>query len=350
MSDYLRGRGSQIKPLNRFLKAGVVAEHIEGLDEPLVVSPKTQVFIENPKKIVNRVDSPDLHFGWSMNPYQGCEHGCVYCYARNTHEYYGFSAGLDFESRIIAKPDAPRLLEQQLLQSNWHASPIMLSGNTDCYQPLEREMKITRNMLEVLVRYRHPVGIVTKNSLILRDIDLLRELAALRLVGVFISVTTLDEGLRRVMEPRTASAAKRLDTVRQLNEAGIPTGVFMAPVIPGLNHHEIPSLIEKAAEHCAPDVAYSVVRLNGQVEKIFKDWLEKNFPDRFNKVWSGIRELHGGSVGDSRFGRRMKGEGQISEVIRQLYRASKRKYMAGRHMPNLDLTKFRRHGNLMLFD
>lgn len=350
MGDYLKGRGSQIKPLNRFLKAGVVAEHVEGLDEPLDVSPKTLVYTENPRKIVNRVDSPDLHFGWSMNPYQGCEHGCVYCYARNTHEYYGFSAGLDFESRIIAKPDAPRLLEQQLLQSNWHSSPIMLSGNTDCYQPLEREMKITRGMLEVLVRYRHPVGIVTKNSLILRDIDLLRELAALRLVGVFISITTLDEGLRRVMEPRTASAAKRLDTVRQLNEAGIPTGVFMAPIIPGLNHHEIPSLIEKAAEHGAPDVAYTVVRLNGQVEKIFKDWLEKNFPDRFNKVWNGIQELHGGSVGDSRFGRRMKGEGQISEAIRQLYRASKRKYMAGRHMPNFDLTKFRRHGNLMLFD
>jgi DNA repair photolyase len=226
----------------------------------------------------------------------------------------------------------------------------MLSGNTDCYQPLEREMKITQAMLEVLLRYRHPVGIVTKNSLILRDIDLLKELAALRLVGVFITITTLDEDLRRVMEPRTASSAKRFETVKQLNEAGIPTGVFMAPIIPGLNHHEIPALIEKAAEHGAPGVAYTVVRLNGQVEKIFKDWLEKNFPDRFNKVWNQIEELHGGTVGDTQFGRRMKGEGQVSEMIRQLYRASKKKHLTGRHMPNLDLTKFRRQGNLMLFD
>ncbi len=350
MADYLKGRGSQIKPLNRFLKAGVVAEHVEGLDEPLIVSPKTQVFTENPRKIINRVESPDLHFGLSMNPYQGCEHGCVYCYARNTHEYYGFSAGLDFESRIIAKPDAPRLLEQQLLQSNWHPTPIMLSGNTDCYQPLEREMKLTRGMLEVLVRYRHPVGIITKNSLILRDTDLLQELASQKLVGVFISVTTLDEELRRTMEPRTASAIKRLETVEQLNKSGVPTGVFMAPIIPGLNHHEIPSLIKAAADHGARDAAYTVVRLNGQVEQIFKDWLEKNFPDRFNKVWNQIRELHGGSVNDSQFGRRMKGEGPVSEAIRQLYRTARKKYLSGSHMPDFDLTKFRRRGNLMLFD
>ncbi|MGE0770485.1 MAG: PA0069 family radical SAM protein [Cyclobacteriaceae bacterium] len=347
--SYFKGRGAQIKTENRFLKNQYSTQHIEGLDEPLLANPQTQIFREQPKKIVNKVNSPDLHFGFSMNPYQGCEHGCVYCYARNTHEYYGFSAGLDFESKIIVKENAPALLEKHLMQSDWQAVPIMLSGNTDCYQPQERKFEITRKMLEVLVRYRHPVGMITKNSLILRDLDLLKELAENQLVHVMISITTLDESLRRMMEPRTTSAIKRLQTVEQLAKAGVPTGVMNAPIIPGLNHHEIPEVVKAAADHGASTIAMTVVRLNGSIGKIFEDWLRKNFPDRFEKVWNQISDLHGGSVNDSQFGRRMAGEGNIASAIHQLFNASRRKHFGDRRMPALDLTKFRKGGNLTLF-
>jgi DNA repair photolyase len=200
--SYFKGRGAQIKTENRFLKSQYVTDHIEGLDEPLIESPTTQIFFETPKKIVNKVDSPDLSMMYSMNPYQGCEHGCIYCYARNTHEYYGFSAGLDFESKIMVKKNAAALLEKHLLNKNWNAVPIMLSGNTDCYQPQEKKFEITRKILKVFATYRHPVGIITKNSLILRDLDLLKDLASDNLVHVYISITTLDESLRRILEPR----------------------------------------------------------------------------------------------------------------------------------------------------
>lgn len=347
--EYIKGRGAQIKPANRFLRASLVAEHPEGLDEGDLSQPHTQVFEETPRKIINKVDSPDLGMDYSMNPYQGCEHGCVYCYARNTHEYYGFSAGLDFETRIIAKTNAAAVLEKQLLDPSWKVSPIMLSGNTDCYQPLERRLKLTRRMLEVLSRFRHPVGIITKNSLITRDIDILKELASERLVSVMISITTLDEDLRRAMEPRTSTAGKRYETVQQLASAGIPVGIMTAPIIPGLNHHELPELIRLGAEHGALTVGMTVVRLNGSIARIFEDWLRKNFPDRFNKVWNQISSLHGGTVGDSRFGRRMTGEGQVADIIYQLYKTSKHKYFHGRKMPAMDLTRFRRGGNLSLF-
>src|SRR5690606_9096912 len=230
------------------LKAQYVTEHVEGLDEPLLSSPATQVFHETPKQIVNKVTSPDLGMMYSMNPYQGCEHGCIYCYARNSHAYWGWSAGLDFESKIIVKENAPALLEKFLLHPKWEAVPISLSGNTDCYQPLERKYEITRNILKVLARYRHPVGIISKNSLILRDLDLLKDLATDNLVNVYISITTLNEDLRRVMEPRTASGLKRLKTVEALASAGIPVGIMNAPVIPGLNHHEIPDILKAAAD------------------------------------------------------------------------------------------------------
>ncbi len=347
--SYFKGRGAQIKPENKFLSNRYVIEHIEGLDEVLLESPTTQIFIEHPKKIINKVTSPDLGMGFSMNPYQGCEHGCIYCYARNTHEYYGFSAGLDFESKIIVKENAPGVLERQLLHQKWHAAPIMLSGNTDCYQPQERKHELTRKMLQVLARYRHPVGIITKNSLIMRDIDVLQELAANNLVHVMISITTLNEDLRRVMEPRTASAIKRLETMDALAKANIPVGVMNAPIIPGLNDHEIPKIIKAAADHGALKAGMTVVRLNGSIAKIFEDWLRKNFPDRFDKIWSQICSLHGGSVNDSVFGRRMAGDGHIADAIHQLFRASKKKYLADREMPPYDLTKFLRQGNLSLF-
>lgn len=346
---YLSGRGSQIKTGNRFLKAEFVTDHLEGIDEDARENPLTQVFYETPKKIINKVDSPDLRMDYSMNPYQGCEHGCIYCYARNTHEYYGYSAGLDFESKIIVKSNAAEILEKQLLAPSWKVSPIMLSGNTDCYQPLERRLELTRKLLTVLQRFRHPVGIITKNSLITRDIDILKELAKEKLVSVMISITTLDEALRRIMEPRTATAMKRMQTIEQLSVAGIPVGVMNAPVIPGLNQHEIPEILRLAAERGALTAGMTVVRLNGSVAKSFEDWLRKNFPDRFSKVWSQIAALHGGQVGDAQFGRRMAGEGNIADIIHQLFRHAKRKYFQDRKMPALDITRFHQGGNLSLF-
>lgn len=347
--SYFKGRGAQIKTENKYLKAQYSTDHIEGLDEELLETPQTQIFQETPKKIVNKVNSPDLGFGYSMNPYQGCEHGCIYCYARNTHEYYGFSAGLDFETKIIIKQNAPQLLEKHILQPNWQAVPIMLSGNTDCYQPQEKKFQITRKMLQVLAKYRHPVGVITKNALIQRDIDILQDLAQDRLVNVMISITTLDERLRRVMEPRTASGLKRLQTVETLSKAGIPVGIMNAPIIPGLNHHEIPEILKRAAEHGALTCGMTVVRLNGSIGKIFEDWLRKNFPDRFDKVWNQICDLHGGNVNDSVYGRRMSGEGNIASTIHQLYRFARNKYFAGKSFPPMNLTQFRKGGNLNLF-
>ncbi len=347
--EYFKGRGAQIKTENKFLKSHYVTQHIEGLDEPLLEAPTTQIFFENSKKIVNKINSPDLHGMYSMNPYQGCEHGCIYCYARNSNEYYGFSAGLDFESKIIVKKNAATLLEKHLLTPSWQAVPIMLSGNTDCYQPQERKFGITRKMLQVLAHYRHPVGIISKNSLITRDLDVLQDLAKDNLVQVMISITTLNEELRRAMEPRTVSGAKRLKVVEELSKANIPVGIMNAPLIPGLNHHEIPQILKAAADHGALTAGMTIVRLNGSIGKIFEDWLRKNFPDRFEKVWNQISSLHGGTVNDSQFGRRMTGEGPIATSIQQLFRTSKKKYFAGRQMPAYDLTKFRKGGNLSLF-
>jgi DNA repair photolyase len=347
--DYFKGRGAQVKTGNRFLKAEYVTDHLEGLDEPLLEAPQTQVFYEQPKNIVNKVTSPDLGMMYSMNPYQGCEHGCIYCYARNSHEYWGFSAGLDFESKIIVKQNAPQLLEKFLMNPNWQAVPISVSGNTDCYQPLEKKFEITRNILKVFAKYRHPLGMITKNGLITRDIDLLSDLASENLVHVYISITTLNEDLRRQMEPRTASGIKRLKTVEALAKAGVPVGVMNAPIIPGLNHHEIPAILKAAADHGAASAGMTVVRLNGSIGKIFEDWLRKNFPDRFDKVWNQVCSLHGGNVNDSQFGRRMSGEGNIAEMIHQLFTVSKKKFLAGRSMPPIDLTKFRKGGNLSLF-
>jgi len=347
--QYFKGRGSQFKTANRFLKAKVVEEHIEGLDEPLQTSPTTQVFYETPKKVVNKITSPDLGMMYSVNPYQGCEHGCIYCYARNTHEYYGFSAGLDFESKIMVKKNAPQLVEKFILHPSWQPVPISLSGNTDCYQPLERETQITRNILKVFAQYRHPVGIITKNSLVLRDLDLLKDLAKDNLVHVYTSITTLDEDLRRVMEPRTASAIKRLKVVEELSKAGVPVGIMNAPIIPGLNNHEIPAIIKAAADHGALTAGMTVVRLNGAIGKLFEDWIRKNFPDRFEKVWNQICSMHGGNVNDTEFGRRMHGAGNHAESIQQLFRASKKKYLSGRTMPPYALTQFRKGGNLTLF-
>ncbi|MBA3972280.1 MAG: PA0069 family radical SAM protein [Bacteroidetes bacterium] len=346
VTAYFNGRGAQLNTSNKFLKNRYVEEHDEMLDEPLLSDSKTQILYEHPKKIINSVKSPDLRAMYSMNPYQGCEHGCIYCYARNTHEYWGYSAGLDFERKIIAKPNAPKLMQKQFMNKNWVVAPIMFSGNTDCYQPIERKLKITRQMLEVLLKFRHPAGMITKNNLILRDIDILQELAKLNLVHVMVSITTLREELRLKMEPRTVTAKNRLKVIETLTKAGIPTGVMTAPIIPGLNSDEIPDLIKAAADHGADCAGYTIVRLNGSIGEIFKDWIHKNFPDRAEKVLHHIADAHGGTLNDSRFGTRMRGEGNLTQSIRQMFNMAVKKHLAGRDRQHYDLTLFRRPGEV----
>ena len=337
---YFKGRGSQINTHNRFFKQQYVQEHIEGIDIPFLQNEKTEIIFTHPKTIINKVNSPDLGMMYSMNPYQGCEHGCIYCYARNAHEYWGYSAGLDFERKIIVKENAAELLAKELSNPKWVPDPIMLSGNTDCYQPLEKKFGLTRKMLEVLLKFRHPVGIISKNQLIRRDLDILRELAKLKLVHVMISITGLDESLRMKMEPRTATYKQRLETVRALANAGIPVGVMTAPIIPGLNSHEIPEVIKAAAEAGARTAGYTIVRLNGAIGEIFKDWLYKNFPDRADKVWHHIERVHGGQVNDSRFGTRMRGEGAMAESINKLHKMAREKYLPEDDGFEYDLTLF----------
>jgi DNA repair photolyase len=350
MDDYLKGRGAQINTKNPFLSRELVQEQIEGLDEPLrkekVVS---QFFYDHAKKIVNTIDSPDLSYSYSINAYQGCEHGCAYCYARNSHTYWGFSAGLDFETKIMVKKNAPQLLEKHFQKKSWKPEPIMLSGNTDCYQPVEQKMELTRKLLKVFLKYGNPVGIVTKNDLILRDLDVLEELATKNLVRVVVSITTLDEKLRRVMEPRTATSTNRLKVIEKLSAKNVPVGVLVAPIIPGLNNHEIPRIVQATGSAGALMAGYTVVRLNGDIALLFRNWLEKNFPDRVQKVWSQIEQLHGGKVNDSMWGRRMKGEGVLADSIRQIFKASLKKHMPGRRFPEYDLSHFSPSGSLRLF-
>ena len=329
---YFKGRGAQYNPANKFLKNKYVTEHPEGLDEPFLENTSTEYFTENPKKIINPVESPDLGLSYSLNPYQGCEHGCIYCYARNTHTYWGYGAGLDFERKIIIKENAPEVLAQQLENPRWEVRPIMLAGNTDCYQPIEQKKQLTRRMLQVLLQYRHPVSIITKNSLILRDLDILQKLNELDLVHVNISVTTLNENLRQKLEPRTATAKKCLEVIQKISAGGIPVNVMVAPIIPGLTDHEIPAIIKQAALNGASGAAYTIVRLNGAIGEIFRDWVFKNYPDRANKVLAQISACHGGQLNDSVYGRRMTGDGNFAEAIGNLFRISKQHFLGGRVM------------------
>lgn len=347
--NVFKGRGAQIDLRNRFEKSFLDSESLDGIDEHESIVPKTKTFFETPVSIISSNNSPDLPWRYSINPYQGCEHGCVYCYARNSHEYWGFNAGLDFESKIVVKEKAAELLEKEFLKKTWRPSTIMLSGNTDCYQPLEKRFGITRKLLEVFLKYQNPVGIITKNSLIKKDLDILSKLAKNRLVHVAISMTSLNEELRRSMEPRTASSISRLDTIKTLSEQGIPVMVMVAPIVPGLNDHEIPEIIRRSSEVGALKAAYTTVRLNGQVGHVFKDWLYRNYPMRAKKVWSQIESLHDGNVNDSQWGRRMKGDGVFSHAIKKVFEMSVKKYMKNKIMPPMNVSKFRKMGNYNLF-
>jgi DNA repair photolyase len=318
--NYLKGRGAQFNPHNRFQENSYVKEHEEGIDDWEVENEKTTFIFGTSKSIVNKVASPDVGMAYSLNPYQGCEHGCTYCYARNAHEYWGFSAGLDFERKIIVKKDAPELFKKFLERKGWDACTISLSGNTDCYQPAERQFKITRQLLEIALAYKQPIGMITKNALILRDIDILQEMAKLHLCTVFLSINSLNEKLRSKMEPRTTTAKQRLKVVEELSKAGVPTGVMVAPLIPGLSDHEIPAILKTIAGCGAERAGYTVVRLNGAIGPIFENWLRSNYPDRFDKVWHMIQSCHGGNVNDSRFGERMKGDGNIAKLINDTFK------------------------------
>ncbi len=351
----LKGRGAQLNVPNRFFELSHEQRddflefcHKEG-EQP--DKNKTLYLPVFPKTIVNKVTSPDVGMMYSMNPYQGCEHGCVYCYARNSHEFWGFSAGLDFERRILIKKDAPKLLEQLLKKKSWKAHAIVLSGNTDCYQPAEKRFEITRQCLEVFLKYKHPVGIITKNALILRDLDILKTLAENNLIGVNMSITSLSEETRRILEPRTATIKKRIETVKTLSDNGIPVNVMLAPIIPSINSHEILPMAKAVSEVGALSIAHTIVRLNGAIGDIFTDWIHKTLPDRAEKVLHQIKSCHGGNLNDSRFKTRMRGEGHIAKQINDLVHLARHKYFKGKKMPklNTELHEQYKVGQMKLF-
>jgi DNA repair photolyase len=328
--SHIKGRGAQVNPTHRYAKTNYDAREIAEEEGKIIETKYLEVF---PKKIVNVVNSPDIPLAYSMNPYEGCEHGCTYCYARNTHPYWGYSAGLDFERVILVKKNAPELLRAELSKKSWKPDSIMLSGNTDCYQPIERQLEITRKILKVLLEFKNPVGVITKNSMIQRDIDILSEMAKLQLATAVISITTANESLRRKMEPRTSTYKKRLETVEALSKHGIPVLVNIAPIIPGLNDIEILKIAKAASEAGALGISHNILRLPGEVEAIFTNWLEQHFPDRKDKVLNQVRSVHGGQIQDTRFGRRMRGEGTIAESVKQQMQIAKKKYFSGRLVP-----------------
>lgn len=323
----IHGRGTAENPRSRFETVSVEPSAPFGpscvdapADGPGAVSgPETRYLRDRSRSVLTRNDSPDVGFDVSLNPYRGCEHGCVYCYARPTHEYLGFSAGLDFESRILVKENAADLLRSELASPSWRPRTIAMSGVTDPYQPVERSLEITRACLEVLAEARQPISIITKSRLVLRDRDLLTRLADRGAARVTLSVTTLDEELRRSLEPRAPTPEARLDAIEKLAAAGIPVGVFVAPVIPGLTEHELPSILEAAAGRGALHAGYVPLRLPHGVSKLFEAWLERHAPERKDKVLNRVRSMRGGRLNDPRFGTRMKGEGTWARQLNSLY-------------------------------
>jgi DNA repair photolyase len=334
-----RGRGAPANPPNRF-------EALRYTRDPECIDPddpglETQFFKDTSRSIIAYNDSPDVGFDASINPYRGCEHGCIYCYARPTHEYLGFSAGLDFESKILVKEDAPELLRQELSSPHWKPQVLAISGVTDPYQPIERRLQLTRRCLQVLVEFRNPVVIITKNYLVTRDADLLGELARYQAARVYLSVTTLDASLSRVMEPRASHPRRRLAAIKALSQAGVPTGVLVAPVIPGLTDHELPSIVAAAAQAGARSAGYVTVRLPHGVGPLFEQWLAQHFPDRKDKVLHRIRAIRGGKLNDPRFSSRMRGGGIFAEQIQSLFALACRKAGIDGRGPTLSTAAFR---------
>lgn len=330
MSEFrknIKGRGASSNPDQRFQALQTHAEANEqdeyGEEEkPLL---RTEFIRDFSKSVVTENKSPDIPFRFSLNPYRGCEHGCAYCYARPTHEYLGFSAGLDFESKIMVKEDAPALLREKLMSRSWSGEHITFSGNTDCYQPVERQMELTRKCLQVMAEFKNPFAIITKNALVTRDIDIIAPMAALDAAFVVLSVTTLDDKLCSVLEPRTSRPRARLDAIRKLSEKGIPVSVNVAPVIPGLTDHEMPEILKAAKEAGAVSAGMTVVRLPLAVAPIFEEWLSVHRPERKEKVLSLIRDIRGGKLNESQFGARFRGQGAVAENLRQMFEIYRRK-------------------------
>ena len=337
----VRGRGSASNPKNRF-------ESIERVPEPQdsdeISSPHTEFFPDHSKSIIAYNDSPDVGFDASINPYRGCEHGCVYCYARPTHEYLGFSSGLDFETKIMVKEDAPELLRKELSSRAWKPQLVALSGNTDCYQPVEKKKQLTRRCLEVFLEFRNPVVIITKNFLVTRDVDILAELARYDCVGVTISLTTLDHKLSSLLEPRASRPARRLAAIKKLADAGVPVGYLQAPMIPGLTDSEAPAIGAAAAKAGAAFSGYVALRLPFAVKALFEEWLEQNYPEKKNKILGRVREIRGGKLNDPNFKSRMSGEGIYAEQMAKLFQLARKKSGIAERWPKLTTENFRRAG------
>ena len=354
----LQGRGATVSPPNRFEAVRVEddfadVEHDEQFACSLTTV-ATQYLPDQTQSIISQNNSPDIPFRYSINPYRGCQHGCAYCYARPTHEYLGLNAGIDFESKILVKHRAPKLLREWLRRPKWKPETIVFSGVTDCYQPIERQLELTRGCLEVALEARQPIGMITKNALIRRDIDLLSKMAKHHTISVSLSITSLDQSLTRVLEPRTSAPAARLKAISALSDAGVPTNVMVAPIIPGLNDDEVPAILAAAKEAGAMSAGYTLLRLPLAVKPVFLDWLERHRPLAKDRIESLIASTREGKLNDSRFGNRMRGTGPIAEQIRQSFDVFRRKHGLAQPLPPLDATKFRKpvldRSQLRLFD
>jgi DNA repair photolyase len=340
-TEKVRGRGAASNPANRFER---ISYQQSEWDDPDDGSVNTVFLKDETRSIINYNDSPDVGFNASINPYRGCEHGCIYCFARPNHEYLGFSAGLDFETKILVKEEAPKLLRRELASSRWEPQVIAISGVTDAYQPVERRLQLTRRCLEVLAEFRNPVVIITKNELVTRDIDLLRELARFDAVLVFVSVTSLDSELARELEPRASQPGRRMAAIRELASAGIPVGTLVAPVIPGLTDHEMPSILAAVAKAGAVAASYVPLRLPYGVAPLFEEWLTLHRPLQKEKILNRVREIRGGRLNDPHFVTRMQGYGAYAEHISELFEVSCRKARLNSRKPKLSVSAFRRPG------
>jgi DNA repair photolyase len=339
-------RGAHAAPPNRFESARIESdlEHAGGEADWMPADPRsvpTQFLPDHSRSIIAQNNSPDIGFRYSINAYRGCEHGCAYCYARPTHEYLALNAGIDFETKILVKERAPELLRAELNHPNWVCEPIAFSGVTDCYQPIEHKLRLTRGCLEVMLEARQPATIVTKNALVLRDLDLLAEMARLRLTAVFISVTTLDRDLARTMEPRTSAPTARLRAIRKLRAAGVPVGVMVAPVIPGLTDRGMANVLEAAAQAGAMTAGWTLLRLPLTVKPVFREWLARERPLQQSRVEAFIRATRDGALNQAEFGQRMRGEGPMAEQIGQMFRVFAARHGLDHRLPELDCTQFR---------
>jgi DNA repair photolyase len=338
-----KGRAAGFNPANRFEKLHIEPDEYIAAEDGEKRRIPTQFLLDTSKSILARNESPDIPFRYGMNPYRGCEHGCIYCYARPSHEYLGFSSGIDFETRIMVKKDAAGLLRKQFLSRAWKPQIVCLSGNTDCYQPVERKFEITRASLRVFLDFRNPVSVITKNYLVTRDIDILKDLAERNLAVVMISVTTLDAGITKKLEPRTSAPHRRLEAIELLARNNIPVGVNVAPVIPGLNDEEIPAILNSAREAGARFAGYIMLRLPYRVKDLFIEWIRREYPLKSDRVINRIKQVRDGEMSCSVFGERLRGTGIIAKNIEQLFSLSCRKYSLDTSKPELDTTQFRRY-------